>query len=400
MLSSFRSRVAITRLARDQVGDADGIVLLAEAVDAAHALLQPRGIPGDVVVDHPPAELQVDALARRVGGDQEARPAFFEQPAEARHLALALLEIHAAVDARDLLGVAQALQSAHQELQGVAVLSEDDQLLVGIPGVAQHLAQLEELRLIPRLVDAPCQRHQPSHALALDHQLGQRTCRDQAQRLLLGQLVLLAAVHGALFVGRLVLEEVSERRGLLLAPAQLRLAEPAALDVRDQPVEALQPPLEGAQQRVGRAGQPPLEDAHSQPHRRAVQNACLVVVLLEVVRGRVVQLLLAGGEVVAQRVALALGIDGAAVVVDHLFLGAPHEVPLARLGRVGVEGVHRRERLRLQQAPERVVGEVLAHMRRRGEQQQVLRAPRQLPARILAWHAGQRLGQAVAVGLA
>ena len=43
---------------------------LADAVDAAEALLQPVGVPGQVVVDHQVGALEVDALAGRVGGDR------------------------------------------------------------------------------------------------------------------------------------------------------------------------------------------------------------------------------------------------------------------------------------------------------------------------------------------
>ena len=45
-------------------------MLLAVAVDAAHALLQPYRVPGDIVVDHEPAELEVNSLAGGLGGDE------------------------------------------------------------------------------------------------------------------------------------------------------------------------------------------------------------------------------------------------------------------------------------------------------------------------------------------
>ena len=44
---------------------------LADAVDAPKALLQPVGVPGQVIVDHQVGALQVDALAGGVGGQQE-----------------------------------------------------------------------------------------------------------------------------------------------------------------------------------------------------------------------------------------------------------------------------------------------------------------------------------------
>ena len=50
---------------------ADDVAWLAEAVDAALALLVAGGVPGQVVVDDGvEVLLQVDALAQAVGGDQ------------------------------------------------------------------------------------------------------------------------------------------------------------------------------------------------------------------------------------------------------------------------------------------------------------------------------------------
>ena len=62
-------------LGGDKVQDDDRIVLLAVAVDAAHALFKPRRVPGHVVVHHHPAELKVDAFARRIRGHEEPRTA-------------------------------------------------------------------------------------------------------------------------------------------------------------------------------------------------------------------------------------------------------------------------------------------------------------------------------------
>ncbi len=70
LLEESLQDLALARVARNHVPDED-LVLLPVAVDAAHALLKPVGVPGDVVVDHQRAELQVDALARRLGGDHD-----------------------------------------------------------------------------------------------------------------------------------------------------------------------------------------------------------------------------------------------------------------------------------------------------------------------------------------
>ena len=72
----------------------------------------------------------------------------------------------------------------------------------------------------------------------------------------------------------------------------------------------------------------------------------------------------------------------------------------AGVGRVGVEGVHRGEDVGLQQPPEGVVREVLAHVRRGGQQQQVVAGPVERPAGVADRDARQRLGDPVAVGLA
>ncbi len=54
--------------------DADGLAVLAVAVDAALALLVARGVPGEVVVDDRVEQLlEVDALAEAVGADEDAR---------------------------------------------------------------------------------------------------------------------------------------------------------------------------------------------------------------------------------------------------------------------------------------------------------------------------------------
>ena len=75
-------------------------------------------------------------------------------------------------------------------------------------------------------------------------------------------------------------------------------------------------------------------------------------------------------------------------------------MPLAGLDGEGVEGFRRGEDVRLQQPPETVIWIVLAHVGRGREQQQVLRAPGQLPTRAKSLDARQCLGQLVAIGLA
>ena len=78
----------------DEVEDVD-VVLLSDAVDAAHALLEPDGVPRHVVVDHQVAELEVDALAGRLGRDADLRVAL-----ELDLRLPSLLRAHPAVDLR------------------------------------------------------------------------------------------------------------------------------------------------------------------------------------------------------------------------------------------------------------------------------------------------------------
>ena len=60
--------LALAGVARGHVVDL-GDTLLPVAVDAPHALLQSRRDPGQVVVDHAGAELEVDALTGSLGSD-------------------------------------------------------------------------------------------------------------------------------------------------------------------------------------------------------------------------------------------------------------------------------------------------------------------------------------------
>ena len=85
MLQFIQQRLentAFTGFAGDEVENDDRIVLLAVAVDAAHALFQAGRIPGDIVVDHQPAELQVNPFTRGIRGQQVAGAPFGRRLAE------------------------------------------------------------------------------------------------------------------------------------------------------------------------------------------------------------------------------------------------------------------------------------------------------------------------------
>jgi len=132
------------------------VLFLAVAVDAAHALLQPDGIPRDVVVDHEPAELEVDAFARRFGSNHDlgglAKLAF---GVNAGAGCVAVADFHAAVD----LSGGQApldqpaertiiLAVAYEEIECVFVLGEDEELHLRVFEYAvlgEELAKFDEL---------------------------------------------------------------------------------------------------------------------------------------------------------------------------------------------------------------------------------------------------------------
>ncbi len=378
-------------------------MLLLVAVDAAHPLLQPGRVPGQVPVQQPPGELHVQPLARRVGADHVLGAALSPRPAEELDLPLPLAEVHPAVNLGDRPGEAEPFEPPDEVDEGVAVLGEDEQLLVPGLGVVQDLPELVELRLVPPGVHLPGQVQERPDLVPLGLEFRQRDRHDAAQGLGLGDLVLLLAPLGGLLVGGLLLEHVLGVVQLPLQGRQFLGGDPARLDEFDPLVELLGPAFEGPQQGVGRTGQPPLEDGHRQPGRRAVEDAGAVVVGLDVGGRLVVEGLLADlppGEVVAERVADPARVDAFALEVDHLLLGTPEEVAAAGVVRVGVEGVHRGQGVGLQQPPEGVVGEVLAHVGRGRQQQQVGAGPVQRPAGLAGRDAGQGLGDPIAVGLA
>ena len=349
----------LARAAGHQIDDHHRIVRLPVAMDAAHALLQPRRVPGNVVVHHQPAELQVDALAGGVGGHQVVGAALRRRAAKERHLPVALPVGQAAVDQRDAPREAQAFQPPHQELRGVAVLGEDDQLLAAEPGVAQHLPQRVELGLVARRQPGARVAEERGHLEPLRLQLAQVHRHGGAQRPLLEPFVALGAARPGrgVLVGGAGLELVVQTVQAPLPARELLFRETSLPNLRDQRRQLLVAALERARQRVGGAGEPPLEDAHRQPRRRPVEDPRAVVVVADVVGGRVVQLLLAPRSLrqgVAERVATALRVEWRAVEADHLLLGAAQEVVAARLRREAVERGGGGQRVGQQQAPQEV----------------------------------------------
>ncbi|MBT9160348.1 MAG: hypothetical protein DDT26_01625 [Dehalococcoidia bacterium] len=112
------------------------------SVDAPKPLLNAGGIPGDVVVDRGPAELQVDALAGSICRHHEATPG-----AEFFNLGFSLRVRHSPVDVRHFPGIAQSFKTPYQEVHGVPVFGEDEELLSFESFILNDLTQLLELGL-------------------------------------------------------------------------------------------------------------------------------------------------------------------------------------------------------------------------------------------------------------
>src|SRR3990172_9991601 len=68
---------AFDRIGRDEIED-QTIEKLAVAMDTPHALLQPIGIPRDIIVKEDMAALEVDTFPGRFGGDEHLNRPVFE----------------------------------------------------------------------------------------------------------------------------------------------------------------------------------------------------------------------------------------------------------------------------------------------------------------------------------
>ncbi len=116
---------ALAGLVRDQVPEVADLGL-ADPVDAAEALLEAVGVPGQVVVDHQVGALEVDAFARGVVRDHDQDRGVVQEGVDG---VAARLAGEAAVDLDDGLGAAEAGADLVGEVgERVARLGEDDQL--------------------------------------------------------------------------------------------------------------------------------------------------------------------------------------------------------------------------------------------------------------------------------
>ena len=122
--AAFDDGAAIFAFGGDEV-EGVAILVLADAVDAAEALLQARRVPRHVIVDHQVAELEVDAFTSSLGCH-----ANLALGSECFLRVFALVGIHAAVYLAG--GVAPAGQVFLDVVERVAVLSKQQQFATAI----------------------------------------------------------------------------------------------------------------------------------------------------------------------------------------------------------------------------------------------------------------------------
>ena len=141
------------------------VPLLADAVDAAEALLQAGRVPRQVVIDHQPAELEVDPLARRLGrhADLLLRPELLLEQAAA---ACGFMPPWISAGA-----VAPCVPVTRRKvIQRIPVLGEDEQFA---PPVAQFLefGPLQAKRFEGQQASSPSRG--PAHA----GRVARRSCK-------------------------------------------------------------------------------------------------------------------------------------------------------------------------------------------------------------------------------
>ena len=221
-------------------------------MDASHALLQPHRVPGDVVVDHEPAELEVDALPCCLGRHQHlGRLPEGPLGIDAGAGGVAVADLHAAVDLGD--GEAPGFELADQVVEGVLVLGEDQELHLGVaedPLLGDHVLELGELGLDLAGFEHLSCVDELGEAGDLVPQRGGVDARNH----------LLQAQHDVLlFVVGEVVEVLGDALEDLLLPVGVR--------VRKDLLAGCLHALEAAANRVDAGGEPALEHGHGESER-------------------------------------------------------------------------------------------------------------------------------------
>ena len=120
-----------------QVDDADFRIYLPQAVDAADALLDAHRIPGHIVVDQGAAELEVQALGRRIRtnhdlGEAIAKALLGGFPGDDLPVAGRGPDFTAAAGEADDAGAEGRGDPLAQKVHGVGVLGEDHRLAIAL----------------------------------------------------------------------------------------------------------------------------------------------------------------------------------------------------------------------------------------------------------------------------
>ena len=122
---------AFDRIRRHEVEN-QAVFLLAVPVDTAHALFQPIGVPGDVVIEKNMTDLEVDAFARGLRSDEDLASSvpelLFRVEPGARFIAGACP--HSAVNNANF--EAPGFELGDKIVQGILELREYEEPLVGI----------------------------------------------------------------------------------------------------------------------------------------------------------------------------------------------------------------------------------------------------------------------------
>ena len=140
--ASFDDRFAILGGSRDEV-ERVHVARLSDSVNSPQSLFETGGVPGQVVVDHEVAELEVDAFSCRLG-----RHAYLPAGAELLLRLLSIARVHPAVDFAG--GIAPGFEMLTQVVQRIAVLGEHEQFSPSVLefvelGTVQTLSQRNQL---------------------------------------------------------------------------------------------------------------------------------------------------------------------------------------------------------------------------------------------------------------
>ena len=323
---------------------------LADAVDTTETLLQPVGVPGQVIVDHQVGALQVDTLSGRIRGEQDLHLGVVLEGLLGLH---PLFAANAAVD-DDHRGFApeQGGDPGLQVVERVPVLGEQDQFLVGRrlgrrdrPGAVgnvglacaegtgsgkngvEQAGQFLPLgigALAPHLLRQP---FEPAEGIdfRLEFHQGARSGR-LVEELLLGGLDF--CLRRVLQVFHVLLVEDRQQGG------RQDVGRAATLEHLHLPQAALQsfpPTMQGLVDGLGRRGQPALEDGQGEADRAGplvvLQGLGPVELFTDVFRHRLVECGLVIRKPVRHGVGNALGKKRGAVELEQVLLDhAPHQV--------------------------------------------------------------------------